>query len=124
MPNIQEMLVHKRAVLIADTVQDARWHPFPNTEWIRGYAGVPLEVEGEIVGFLNVDSDRANFFTEETVYWLQIFADYAATAIKNARIYQAESDLRDLAEVLSNAAQTLNNSLEVDQVLDNILAQA
>lgn len=122
-PNIQQMLTEDRAIIIPDTTADLNWDILPGADWIKGYAAVPLKVEGQIVGFLNIDSDRPNFFTIETLQHLEIFSDHAATAIKNARLYNAEYQQRELAEALAQGAASVSSSLELTDVLDRILQQ-
>jgi len=122
--NLAQMISTGEPCLIPDTSQDQNWETFDGAEWIKGFAGIPLKVEQKVVGFLNVDSDQARFFTNDTVNRLSIFADYAATAIKNARLYQAELNQREFAEALAQAAASVSSSLELDDVLDHILEQA
>ena len=123
-PNIQQIFQSEKALLISDTNKDLNWVVLPGTEWLRGYASAPLKVDGKIVGLLCVDTEEPNLFTEETTDWLQIFTDHAATAIKNAQIYDAELRQRELAEALTQAAASVSSSLELADVLDQILVQA
>ncbi len=85
--SLQKMLKTRQPVLMPDTEQERGWTPVEGTEWIRSYAGAPLRVGDQVVGFLGVDSEQPNFMTQETMYRLQALADHAATAIQNARLY-------------------------------------
>jgi PAS domain S-box-containing protein len=123
MPTLQQMIATGEPVLIPDTTQDATWSQFPGTDWIRGYVGIPLRIDGQTVGFLNVDSERANFLTSETVHHLQTFADHAATAIRNARLYEDSRRRADELAALVTAATTLSSGLEVEQVLQVVAEQ-
>ncbi|MBN2148165.1 MAG: GAF domain-containing protein [Anaerolineales bacterium] len=84
---LQHMLNTRQPIIILDTYQDEHWTATQGTEWIRSYAGAPLQVADQVVGFLSVDSDQPNFMTEEVMHRLQALADYAAMAIQNARLY-------------------------------------
>jgi signal transduction histidine kinase len=86
-PNIETML-NGNPILVSDTHNDPSWEVYPGAEWIGSYVGIPLKIEQEVVGFLNVDSDVPGFFTEDTVHRLLTFADHAAIAIQNADLYQ------------------------------------
>lgn len=121
--NIAIILNQGEPYLISDISQNENWVTYPGTEWVQGYAGAPLIVNKKVVGILNVDSDKPNFFTEETIDQLRVFANYAATAIKNARLYQAELSQREFAEALTQAAASVNSSLEFVDVLNLVLEQ-
>jgi PAS domain S-box-containing protein len=120
-PNLAQML-QGEAYLVPDTTVDPNWIPLPELEWIKGYAGVPINIEDEVVGFLNVDSDIRNFFTTETTRRLLIFADHAATAIQNARLFTASKRRAEEMAALVTAAATVSSSLQIEDVL-HIVAQ-
>ncbi len=71
-----------------DVREDPDWLEDPKSSWIRSYAGAPIRVGDEVIGFLNLDSVRPDTFTLEHGLLLQTFADQAAIAIRNARLYQ------------------------------------
>lgn len=98
-PTFQHMISTRQPLLIPDTRQDKRWTQIEGTEWIRSHAGVPLQVGEHVVGFLCVDSELPGFVTAEMTHRLQALADYAATAIHNARLY---SQLQTYANVLED----------------------
>lgn len=88
--NIQQILEEKEPLLIPDTAQHPGWIKIPEQEWIRSYAAAPIIVRGEVIGLLNVDSATPDFFTPAQLEILHIFADHAAIAIENARLFETE----------------------------------
>jgi len=52
----------------------------------RSEAAVPLRIETDVIGILDVQSTRVNAFSEGDVASLQILADQIAVAIQNARL--------------------------------------
>lgn len=88
LPTLQQMLQTGEPLLIADTSHSPLWQDVGQTSWIRSYAAAPLQVREQVIGFLNINSDQPNFFTEETTRSLLAFATTAATAIQNARLYR------------------------------------
>jgi signal transduction histidine kinase len=122
-PNIQYMLTNNEGLLIPDTTKYPYWEVLPGVEWIKGYAGNPLKVDGEIVGFLSIDSDTPDFFTEDTIYGLKIFADYASAAIKNARAFESSIRRTEEMAALVAAASTVSRSLDYIQVLQVVAEQ-
>ncbi len=112
LPNLRQMIEKRKPIAIADTLAYADWFDQPGLEWVRSYAGAPIIVHDEVIGFLNVGSSQCGFYTREYAQALQAFAGYAAAAIENARLY--ESVQRELAERRRAEAvvQELNISLE------------
>jgi signal transduction histidine kinase len=90
-------------------------------EWVRSFAAAPLIIKGQVIGFINVNSDQPGFFNQEMADRLVAFAAPAAVAIHNARLYMAETQARQVAEALSTAVQALTQTLDLDRVLDTLL---
>ncbi|MCJ7701738.1 MAG: GAF domain-containing protein, partial [Anaerolineales bacterium] len=118
-PNIKTVLKGD-PVLITDTHKDPDWVVFPEVEWIKSCVGIPLKINQEVVGLLSVDSSIPGFFTEETVYRLQTFANHAAIAIRNANLYQ---QLQDHAADLETRVQKRTSELwAAKEHIEGILA--
>jgi PAS domain S-box-containing protein len=86
--NLRRMAETGRPLVIPDTSADPGWVEFPVMRWIRSYAGAPIRVKGQVVGFINLDSATPGFFESAHAERLRAFADQAALAIENARLYQ------------------------------------
>lgn len=56
-------------------------------------------IKGRLVGFINLIGLRPNFFNQEHAIRLQAFADQAAIAIENARLYAEVERLATLDEL-------------------------
>jgi len=97
-------------IIISDTATHPRWNPEMSFEWVRSYAGIPLKVGDEIIGFLIVDSDKPNFMTDDVVQRLEIFANDAATAVQNARLYS------DLETSLETEKATRSQLIRADKL--------
>ncbi|HLO13516.1 MAG TPA: GAF domain-containing protein, partial [Anaerolineales bacterium] len=66
----------------------------PNT---RSEMALPLKVENNVIGVLDVQSDQPQAFNEEDVAIMQILADQLATAIERTRLLQeVERNLKEL----------------------------
>jgi len=79
---------------------------------------VPLIVRGETIGSISVDSDRNEAID---LRLLETIAGQVANAIENARLFEEESQSRELAERLQESAEIVNESLELEVVLPSIL---
>lgn len=74
-------------LMIDDVQQDKAWIDIPETRWIRGYLGAPIRVEGEVIGFINLDNEKPNVFFPQHAETLKVFAEQAGVALRNARLY-------------------------------------
>jgi diguanylate cyclase (GGDEF)-like protein/PAS domain S-box-containing protein len=119
--NLQQMVDNKEPLAIPDTAAHPDWVDVPVQAWLRSYAAAPIVVRGEVIGFLNMDSAISDFFTQADAEALRAFANHAAAAIENARLYEAEQERRHIAETLGQATTVLSSTLEIDEVLELIL---
>src|SRR5258706_128620 len=85
---------------------------------------VPLEVEGEVRGVLNVDSDRLDAFTESDQQLLEALALEAAKVIRNTWHYEQLRLKAGLFETLVKVGQTINSTINVDDALTVITREA
>jgi GAF domain-containing protein len=124
-PSLSSMSQTGLPCLIPDTETDSRWMPREDTDWVRSYVGAPiLSKDRQVVGFLNLDSDRTDFFTEASAERLQAFANQAALAIENAQLYaQIRQYADNLTELLAIAGDLTSTMEDVDHVLVETLRQ-
>ena len=87
-PNLLQMYESGLPVVIPDTYNWPDWRVYPETAYVRSYAGVPIRSHGQVIGFLNVHSIVPNFFNQTHIERLTIFSDEAAIALENARLIE------------------------------------
>lgn len=100
---LRTMHATRQPILIGDTHTDPHWVHIKGDDWIRSYLGAPLIRQGEVLGFISVDSRQANFYTEEDAVRLRTFADQVSVALENARLFQQAQQARAAAEAASRA---------------------
>ncbi len=61
---------------------------------------VPLLYRDEVVGMLDIQSDKPNAFTEDDRFIFEAVADNIATAIRNPDLYRSEQWRRQVADGL------------------------
>jgi len=88
----------------------------------RALLAAPLRVKGELIGVLAVASRSIHDFTEDDAGLLQAFADQAALAMQNARLYGEATRRQRESEEVARVAQTLTGSLDVDDIAQRIVA--
>lgn len=90
-------------------------------EQVGRILAVPLKQGQQVIGVLNVFDSHPGEFDEDDVQLLSLFAAYAAITVQNARLLEAEQHHREMAETLSEIARVTNASLELNEVLNQIL---
>ena len=82
----RQMMDTHQVVILTDTHQHTTWS-IPDLQWIQSYLGAPIIIEGKVQGFVNLGSQKFDFYNEESARRLQIFASQSALAIRNAGSY-------------------------------------
>lgn len=122
--NPNTVVMETRRPLILRDAQSAH-APFrePPHDHIRSWLGVPLSVRDRVSGILSVDSVKPGYFSEAHVRLITPFANQAAIAIENARLFEAEQQQREMAEALHRASLALTSTLTLEQVFERILIE-
>jgi len=102
--NLRYMMDTGQPIVITDVEAYPGWVRVPGTGWIRSHLGAPLRIKGQVVGFLNLNSTIVDYFAEAHVERLQAFADQAAMALENARLFEEARRRLDEMAVVSNVA--------------------
>jgi signal transduction histidine kinase len=108
--------------LIADTTQDPRYVSVSPD--IRSELAVPLEVNGEVRGVLNVDATAPGAFTTADQELLQELARQAAAVIRNTWLYEQLRQKARLFEALTHVSRAIASALNLDDALDAITREA
>nr|MBA3533244.1 GAF domain-containing protein [Ardenticatenales bacterium] len=82
-PHIQEVLREHIPLVVADTAMDSRWLHRPESEYIRCWMGVPLVIQDQVVGLLNLNKKEPHFYTQYHTALAVTFANQATIAIEN-----------------------------------------
>jgi signal transduction histidine kinase len=119
---IKAIINGQKPILINDTQHSEIWRSAPGSA-IRGWLGVPLSHRGEVIGILNINSHHAGRFQPQDIETAIAFANNAAIAVENARLFaehlQVEEELRELDQLKS--AFVANMSHELRTPLNAIL---
>jgi len=78
--------------------------------YIRAWIGLPLIVQGRIIGMLTLDHREPNAYSEQQAELAMAFANQAAIAIENARLYQQAEQAAVSAE-RNRIARELHDSV-------------
>ena len=115
------MFSEEQPFSIPDTRLYHGWRTdIPEIQWIRSYIGVPVRTTDEFIGFLNLDSARPGDFSDEQARRLQAFADQAAIAITNARLYaEVRRNAIELEQRVTERTAELHRAKEHVEVILN-----
>jgi len=110
-------------IIIPDTSMDKRWSRHSAYPLIKSYAGMPIKIKGRVAGFINLDSMEPDHFTADLAYSLNVFADQAAVAIENARLYDSTRRRAEEMSILNHIGLTITAGLDMNQVLVSLYEQ-
>ncbi|MBX9602992.1 MAG: GAF domain-containing protein [Bryobacteraceae bacterium] len=100
----------REVVRVADTAADPRYiasHP-----GIRSEVAVPLILQDRVIGVLDVESERLNYFTEDHARTLALLAPQIASSVENARLYEELAQREQRMEQDLRAARKLQSVLQ------------
>ncbi len=123
-------VMERRAVVSNEVLTDPRLvYPaevrgFLEGSAIRSALAVPLIVKDQVIGALALSDAGGRIFTAEDVLLGQAFADQAAVALENARLYEDAERRRVEAETLAGLVRTISATLDLDAVLRHVAAAA
>jgi PAS domain S-box-containing protein len=122
---VHEMRETGRPVVVHDARTDERYQKVGDWEAFPSWAGAPLFVKGDFVGYLAVEKSSPGFYDENAIQLLGDFARAAAIALENARLYE---DVRKRAAyqealnaIIGYAATTMDMQSLLEAALDHTL---
>jgi GAF domain-containing protein/anti-sigma regulatory factor (Ser/Thr protein kinase) len=134
--NTGRAIVDRQIIHIHD-MQAEKEEDFPDvwqavqSECLRTALAVPLLREGAPVGAILLRRLELRPFTDQQIALLNTFADQAVIAIENVRLFQElQERTRELVEsveemkALSEVGQAVSSSLDLETVLETIVARA
>ncbi len=126
--------MRREVVRIVDAMEDPLYEKKEEAQiaQVRSMIGVPLMREGEAIGVIALARQRIEPFVDREIDLVSTFADQAAIAIENVRLFEAEqARRRELAELLeqqtatSEVLRVISSSPgELEPVFEAMLANA
>lgn len=107
---------------VGDVTKDARYIRLRPE--VRSELAVPLLINNDVRGVLNVDADRLNAFTADDQALLEALSLQAARVIQNTWLYEQLRLKARLFESLASVSQTINSTLNLDDALRVITREA
>jgi len=122
--NFRKMAETGEPLIVSDTQKDVRWtDSLEESRWIRSFLGAPIFYQNELLGFINLDASEPNAFTQGHAERLMVFADYAATAISNARNYAEIKFYADEMTILYEISLAIAAGVGLEKTTEAVFRQ-
>jgi len=121
---VKEVIQTGQSVISADALADHRFHEAESViaENILSILCAPVIIKERIAGAIYIDHRQArHLFSQKDLSFIEAFADQAAIAIENARLYE---ELEEARTRLSLENETLRREVLVEKHLDSIVGQS
>ncbi len=103
-------------------VPDMRSHPlYETTDWEGSILGLPLRIGKRVLGVMTIAFERLHDFTEDELRVLELFADQAAVAVENARLFERTTHERRNQQLLIDITRELSSTLNRDDILQRAI---
>ncbi len=102
----------------------ARYPGLPHSALSRSFAGVPLVVDGRVIGAMALSASVDDAFPDEEMAFLETLGRHCAQALERGRLFAAERATRERMAFLAMASERLAASLDVAETLDVVAALA
>ncbi|MCQ3937257.1 MAG: hypothetical protein DPW18_09445 [Chloroflexi bacterium] len=111
-------VLEKQAVLVADTYSSESFLPNPLLPKTRSELVMPLIIADQVIGTLDMQSDRPNAFNEDNLPAFEALAGQMAVAVQNANLFErserARREVEENIKALTQSGwQTFMNAIEV-----------
>jgi len=107
----------REGVIVNNVRIDPDFLPHPLLPETRAELAVPMIVGGNVIGVFDVQSDKADHFTEEDIRIQTTLAAQIAVALQNARTYSVAQRQAERETALNTISQKIQSATSVEAVL-------
>jgi sigma-B regulation protein RsbU (phosphoserine phosphatase) len=108
----------RETILINDVTKDSRYvAAVPN---VCSELAVPLISKNRVIGVIDIEARKTNYFTEEHKRLLTLIASRMAAGIENAQLYTRTTKQARILLLLNEIARELSSILNLDELLGRI----
>jgi serine phosphatase RsbU (regulator of sigma subunit)/putative methionine-R-sulfoxide reductase with GAF domain len=87
----------------------------------RSEMTIPLVFGNEVLGILDLQSDKTNAFTNDDLELFEGLASVVAVSLRNATLFRSERWRREVADSFQDIARLLSENMELPLLLEKIL---
>ncbi|GAB4538522.1 MAG: hypothetical protein Fur002_02110 [Anaerolineales bacterium] len=107
----------RQAVIVNDVRNEPGWLPNPLLPDTRSELAVPMLVGDQLLGVMDVQSDKMNAFTQEDANIQTTLASQIATALQNALSFEKAQEQAERESKLNAISQKIQSATSVEAVL-------
>jgi len=115
---IGQVALSRQAMLINDVRKEPVY--IQTNADVRSELAVPLIAKNRLIGVMDIESEKADYFRPEHLHLLVLTASRIAQAIENARLYSRVSRQARTLTVLNEIAIELTSILDLDPLLERV----
>jgi phosphoserine phosphatase RsbU/P len=108
-------------VITNDVHTEPRFRYFDILSETQSEAVLPLKIEGQILGVLDVQSDRLGAFHPNDLLVLRALADTIAIAINSAHLYGELQNRADHLEMVAEVSKDITSILNLEELLKKVV---
>lgn len=108
-------------VIANDVTLEPRYQIVDSLADTKSEAVLPLQIETEILGVFDVQSDILDAFDEDDLLVLRALADNIAIAIESTRLYQEAHNRAEQLSAVSEVSRSITSILDSDKLLQRIV---
>ena len=110
-------------ILAPDVSRDSRYVAMRHLN-TKSELVIPIRAKGEVIGVLDLQSDRLNAFDEADLITIQSLANEAGISIENARLFEAERRRNERMAVINAVALNVSAVLTLGELLPHVVQLA
>jgi len=111
-------VAEQRPILLNNVDEDPRYVAV--VPGAKSSLSVPLRNQGQVIGAVNLMSDRIGAFTERDEWILRQFGAHVAQALATARLLKSEREYAETLETLAEIGREMSAILDPDELLTRI----
>lgn len=127
-PLLEELRTEKKPVYFPEIRGETRWRPGrqEDPQEVRSILLAPLlyNQHSEVLGCLTLKSYKANAFSLEDRNNILLLCNQTAGSLHNLRLFEETRRRLNEVSMLANLSEKLNRTLDFDELLQFVLAQA
>jgi sigma-B regulation protein RsbU (phosphoserine phosphatase) len=108
----------REAVLVKDVSQEPQY--ISAVPGVRSELAIPLIVKNRVIGVIDIESLKPDYFTEEHKRLLTLIASRMASGIENARMHTRMSKQTRTLMLLNEIARELTSILNLDELFKHV----
>ena len=115
---VGQVALTRQSILLNDVSTSPAY--LPANPDVKSELAVPLIAKNRLIGVIDLESEKADYFRPEHLHLLTLTASRIAQAIENARLYARVSRQAQTLTVLNEISMELTSILDLDPLLERV----